>query len=343
MIEAVLDVVVRTVSTLGPAPTLLLRHGGVGLRDTDQAIVLDTDGHAAAVVKVARGARGRELLRAEHDRLARLAATLLPSRPFATPRPLGFHETSGRAFLVETFLSGRKMRDMDPAYVERRGDLLDDVVDWLVDFSRAERVEEAPLEDGAIEAEVAAAANRYMTLFDTSPEERVLLGSFPERLRDAFGASAPIVAVHGDFCDANVMVGDDGIGVLDWEEPAPRSLPGADLFHFLLSTAVTRHGFDDPDRFRTAFVESFFAPTPAATRNRRAVERYRNALGIPRPALFPLFATAWIRLALHKLDYLAESGSQADPNSSYPILAFYGRRCLNVSLTSHLASSFQLT
>jgi len=342
MMELVRRVVARAAPHAGPDALLLLRHGGGAARDTDQAIVLDGTGRPVAVVKVARGARASQLLRAERDRLARLGATLLPLRPGGAPRPLDLAEVAGRAVLVETFLPGRRLKDMDPHHLERRPDLVDAVVDWLADFTVSDGAGAVAVDDPFLDAEVRSPVERYLESFETSDRERLLLRSLPDRLRRAFPVSAPTVPMHGDFSDANVLVSEDGIGVVDWDEPVPRALPGADLFYFLASTAATRHGLDDPERFRRGFLETFFQPTPAAARARRAADRYRVAVGFPRAALLPLFALAWVRFALFKLDYLNETGLRDAPESSYPVTVFLDGGCLNVSLTADHSNGLEL-
>jgi aminoglycoside phosphotransferase (APT) family kinase protein len=340
--EMLRGVVSRAVPRAGPDPLLLLRHGGGAARDTDQAIVLDVAGHPVAVLKVARAARASELLRGEHDRLVRLGATLLPLRPGAAPRPLAFEAIAGRAVLVESFLPGRRIKDMDPHDLERRTDLLDAVVDWLADFARAGEIATVALDGPLLDAQVREPVERYLASFEASGPERVFLRSLPDLLLRAFPASAPTVAMHGDFSDANVLASEDRIGVVDWDEPVARALPGADLFYFLASVAATRRGLDDPGRFRKGFLETFFHPTPAAARARRASDRYRARLRLPRAALVPLFSLAWVRFALFKLDYLNESGLRHAPGSSYPVTVFLDGRCLNVSLTAAHSDRLEL-
>lgn len=337
MIDALRAVLARTVPEAGARPRLILRHGGGAIRDTDQAIVLDERGLPIVAVKTGRGARARALLREEHERLARLAATLLPIRPGAAPRPLGLHEVDDRAFLVESFLPGRRLKDLDPREIACARGAIDGTVSWLIDFTHATGIEPSALRP-LVEGPVA----RYLDAFETSLAERALVGSIAPLLLGAIGEHAPTVVEHGDFADANVLVHGSSIGVVDWDEPVARALPGADLFHFLASIAATRSGLNDPGRMERGFIDAFFAPTRAAARNHVWVERYFRAVGVPRAAIRPLFTLAWVRLALHKLDYLEESGLLDEPGSNYPVTVFSGKRCLNVAWTARLAGAFEL-
>ena len=58
-------------------PHVILRHGGDGPRDTNQAIAVAGDGRPLAVIKIGRGPVGRGQLVAEHERLKVLETNLL--------------------------------------------------------------------------------------------------------------------------------------------------------------------------------------------------------------------------------------------------------------------------
>jgi hypothetical protein len=49
-----------------------------------------------------------------------------------------------------------------------------------------------------------------------------------------------------------------------------------------------------------------------------------------------------VGLALHKIDYLEESGLRDAPGSSFPVTVIAGNRCLNVAWTAELGDGFEL-
>lgn len=332
---------------------LILRHGGGGPWDTNQAIVLSGDGRPVAVVKVARGPLGRDSLRREHENLRHLAATLLPRRPRSVPRPLHFDDDGDYAVLVESHLHGKRLKDMDPREVAERPGLLDEIVDWLVEFTLARGPTPVSVDERLLREHVEEPVAAYGAAFDLTVQERSFLASLPRRLREGLGPTVPLVAGHGDFSDANVIVDGGSVGVVDWDEPFGRTLPGCDLFYLFCSLAATRHGLGRREGFERGFAEAFFAPTAISRRFHGAWETYRSAVGLPGGSALPLFALAWVRFALHKLRYLEVSGGLSgsgaegvrrlrEPQSNYPVTFFAEGRCLNVTITAECADAFAL-
>jgi aminoglycoside phosphotransferase len=328
----------------------LLRDGGAGPRDTAQAIVF-SGGVPIAVAKVARGTTGRAALHRERSRLVMLEATLLTCRAGAVPRPLAWHEEGEFTVLVESHVPGVRLKDLPAGTVERQEQRLDAVLDWLADFTVAAGVERVRAKDVASRIEDALAA--YRAGFELSASEDHFLGTLVTRLGEALGPDAPLVAAHGDFSDANILVAGSAVAVIDWDEPGDRALPGADLFHLLVSLVATRSGLRDRAGFERGFHDAFLAPSDTSRRFHRAWERYRQPLGLPAQAGLPLFAAAWVEFAVRKLQYLAErdagGGSAplrardvARPQDDYPVTFFAAGRCLNLALTAEHAAGFAL-
>jgi hypothetical protein len=59
------------------------------------------------------------------------------------------------------------------------------------------------------------------------------------------GRTVPFVAAHNDLTAANVQLGPDGGGVLDWEAAAPAMLPLGDLTYAIADAAAAVAGYAD--------------------------------------------------------------------------------------------------
>jgi hypothetical protein len=264
------------------------------------------------------------------------------------PRPLGFLDDGSYTVLTETHLPGRRIKDLDPGVLAAAPEIVDRVVDWLIDFTLATGVRR--VETDSVRLRLADSIACYAETFETDPAEERLLGELADRVRDVLGPAVPLVAAHGDFCDANILVDGDRIGVVDWGEAAGEALPGADLFHFFCSLVATKHGLGRRRPFVRAFSEGFFSKTPSAALFRRGWTRYRRRLGLPEGAGLPLFAVAWVVFAAEKLRILRESVGPdqfrerlfEQPQEHRPVVFFAEGRCLNVSLTAEHSAAFAL-
>lgn len=116
------------------------------------------------------------------------------------------------------------------------------------------------------------------------------LGSFPE------------VWEHRDLDPWNIIRGDDGLFVVDWERAVSGGLPGLDLAYFLLTTSfVIENALSDPQagpHHTLACHRRLLDPaSPLAEVGRACVAEYCRRLGLD-PAIFPrLRLLCWITQA----------------------------------------------
>jgi Ser/Thr protein kinase RdoA (MazF antagonist) len=137
----------------------------------------------------------------------------------------------------------------------------------------------------------------------TPPPARTMLRRFPNLCEIMLTNAGP---THGDLNPANVLVGNDGIGFLDFEDVHHmRVWPGSDLAKLLERLVVTR-------------ISVFGAPWAEAAA-KSLIEGYRGCLSLSMPKMplgeALLEAMRW-HLALSLL-VLWEAGSDTDP--------FFGR------------------
>ena len=73
---------------------------------------------------------------------------------------------------------------------------------------------------------------RFRRRFLLEPDEGDFLSRRYEREKPLEGVELPLMMRHGDFCTANLVLQDSGVGVFDWEFPLRHRLPLFDLFYF---------------------------------------------------------------------------------------------------------------
>jgi hypothetical protein len=108
------------------------------------------------------------------------------------------------------------------------------------------------------------------------------------------------VFLHGDPTTLNVLVADDQIGLVDWENAEPAGLPLWDVLHFV--SAYAAWGAQRAGRRWTPGVAraTLLEPSPFHSMLVDAVGRYRATVGVPAEAVVPLVFTWWMVLALRE-------------------------------------------
>jgi hypothetical protein len=112
---------------------------------------------------------------------------------------------------------------------------------------------------------------------------------------------------HGDFCAANMVLGERGLGVFDWEFPLVHGTPLFDLFFFFSSVRFPHDRFRGESGHYESFVsvfwdESYFNDAMRATLA-RACEQFR----VPRETVADLFVLSLIQVANMKYEGLLEA------------------------------------
>ena len=276
------------------APTLVTPR----FRASAHVIVLLCEAGQGAPVLVAK----RPRLPQADESLAREAhclQTLHARRPGGldtAPRVITYEVIDGWPLLIETAIRGRHLN----ARAVRRdpGKSCRAVVDWL-----------AAIDQPAATAQ-ADAADRFSRLIDepllrleeyvgTSAADRRLLEQarlICDRLRQF---SLPAVFEHGDLCDPNLLLCDDGrIAVVDWELADPAGLPAVDLVFFLAFAASARARARTSAARMRAFDHAFFHRNSWTAPYVRA---YLDRHAIPVKAFPALFVLGWTRYLAKRL------------------------------------------
>lgn len=318
----------------GVEPRLLARAGAGG---PDEAVLFTVWGESRrplAVAKVARTEPACRLLAAEWRNLRALDARQHGDGRCRLPRPLAYEESGGTAVLLQSWLPGRRLKDVADRRLRDRAARR--AARWLIEFNRDGRARGGE-----------ARVDRYLELFELPPAESRQLRSLAARLAELFPGGVPRVPGHGDFCDANILVEGEAIAILDWEHLESDALPGADLFHLLASLSAPARSLGRAAALESAFLATFFRRGAAAGRARALWQRYREALGLPAEAAFPLFLASWVAFACRKVERLLAAGRRpdqlvAEPQTDYPLIHLAAGGCLNVSLALRHRESFAL-
>jgi hypothetical protein len=256
--------------------------GGAAERDRKVNVLVfgGGDSEPALVLKLARSPGYREHLEREFAALSELSG--LPDLTGSLPEPLGSFETDDHLVVAEGIVRGtplsvllRRRQRISPREVRRD---LGTAAEWIGRLQQA--VDSRSVTFGG-EAEM-------LKRLETSSQ--ALPASFVERTLEAAGAgdgmTLNLTAAHGDFWPANLMLVEDHVGVIDWEDYAGEGWPFTDFFSFLTQYAFTFPwtGWRRPDRstaFRRAFVDEGWFATLVA----EAVLGFFQRLGLPAEAI----------------------------------------------------------
>jgi hypothetical protein len=190
------------------------------------------------VAKAARTPAGKAVFDIEYHNLTALQAQGMNDKRPTTPRPLGRFELDDTLVALQSALRGTPMKNapggslFSPAGIEQNFDL---VLRFWRDLHRRFGVTRRPLDDATYESEVLSPVRRFRNSFRLEAGEHAFLKARFEHGRALSGVELPWMVRHGDFCAANMVLGESGLGVFDWEFPLQPALPLFDLFFFFSS------------------------------------------------------------------------------------------------------------
>ena len=255
------------------------------------------------VVKIPRLIEASGGLRREIENL-RLVQGIRTEGFDSIPRVHSVDEVEGRLLLIESALVGKPM---DPAEVRRNPTLnCSRLINWLVEVQNASRISSEDQPDWYIKM-VEDPLNYFLERFPVNPQEESLISQTREILAMLRTTNLPLVFEHGDLSHPNVLVlENNGVGVVDWEQAEPKGQPGADLFFFLTYVAFALHKSHDKGRFLPAIQSAFFTHEAWAS---KYILDYAERIELPFFALTPLFILCWFRYMTGILKRLSHAQS----------------------------------
>lgn len=291
---------------------LLLAHG------LERAVVLSFAPGATepgGVLKIPRLPFFNGKMEAEQSLLVHLHGRLGPVTRSALPEPRGIHRAGGLAIGLESYAAGRPLVQRGGSWGEPlAGKLRDlaDAADWLAEFHRQTEVRRTEW-NAAQKAEWIGLplAELHGAPGPSGVPER-LLAAVRQRSGELTGAAFPVVCQHRDFTPWNVLRGDDGLRVIDWEGARPGPAL-TDLLHFSTHWSELAHQATDEAARLRVFREVWIArrggePGEAV---RRAVAFYCEGLRLDRRFVPLLLVAAWTELALRR------GGGTPNPEAAY--------------------------
>jgi hypothetical protein len=202
------------------------------------------------------------------------------------PRLIGRFVAGGLHASLETAATGQRLMRLlhSSAPRGRKRALIDEVAAWIV----------------AVAAETRAPPSELV------PEiERLEREVLPEW--KSVGARAglasdlppvPAVAQHNDLGVRNLIVGDDGFTVLDWEFARRLGLPLWDLWYFLADATARLDGAYAPDRQELYFASLFKGELPASDWLFRWTRTAVEASAVPAGAVGAIATLFWLHHGL---------------------------------------------
>jgi hypothetical protein len=285
-------------------------------------LIFDRAGGAPRVVaKATRSPARKAIWRRELDNLRALESAGLAAAGRATPLALGALEQDGVLVTVQSALPGRLMRNVPGRELfapGRAGQTADRVVAWLDRLRTGIGVHRVRIDEGLYEREVLGLVDRVVGRYLVGPEERRWLLDRFARERRLLGLDLPLTPAHGDFCTANLVVHEEGIGAFDWEHPLVPALPLYDLFFFFSSTRFPFRGLRQESSYAESLVEAYWGASYLSAELRRSVARACEAQAIPREAAGDLFVLALLLRADRKYDAFALGAGLADASPPAP-------------------------
>lgn len=272
-----------------------------GVYDSQKVLILLRPPRAVTptgLVKVTRSPRHSARLENEAQALERLTSLSLAAGRAPEPWFAGRH--ADRALLGESAIDG------EPFTSRARWNAdcphLADAIAWLTELGVATR---RPVPPGTVATSLLALLDRYVWIHRPAASER-------EALHDRFAALArigdpiPTVFQHGDPGIWNLLVDPAGRTVfLDWEASEPDGLPLWDLLYLFRSYAVaTSRRAGTRDRLAAASRHLLDA-SPLGDQLVRAVERYRDQVGVPAGAVEALVYGCWVHRSLKEATRMA--------------------------------------
>ena len=237
-------------------------------------------------------------------------------QPPRIPRVLAVTETGSSAILAETVVDGLPLGPRVRAIGSARTSAL--MADWLIALALAtQQASSIDRVGSVVEPILKNFEVDYGRVLDDRPWART------RELIAGLGA-IPIVCEHRDFAPWNLLVGRDGLGVVDWESATLDGVPLTDLLYGLAYVAAA--GARRPWGGRSTFdaLRLAWEPGPSGSSPARvALDRYRDALELGEDDERALRLLVWLIHARSEAARLVARHGGFPPSSALSGAMFY--------------------
>ena len=262
------------------------------------------------VAKAARTEAGKAVFEIEYDNLQQLHAMGMNREGPTTPEPLGRWTEGETLITLQSALRGTLMKNVPgnrlfaPDRIEAN---LDRVFDWWDRLQERFDPRRLRLSDEVYESEVLSEVRRFRRRYRLETDEEEFLERRFFNERPLAGVELPLMVRHGDFCAANMVMQEHGIGVIDWEFPLAHRTPLFDLFFFFSSMRFPFTGVGGEAAHSDSFVEVYWGKSYFTAAMRDRLIQCCRVFDIPTETLPDLLTLSLIQTANMKYDGLMAS------------------------------------
>jgi hypothetical protein len=270
----------------------------------------DADRFPQVVAKVARTPQGQAVFETEFETLRDLQRIGMNESRQTTPEPLDLHREGDTLITLQSALPGTLMKNMPGSSlfsVSRADESIALVTTWWGEFQRRFGQKRLVVTEERYESEVLAHVRRFKNRFLLGTEERELLSRRFERERPLLGTELPFMARHGDFCTANMVLQDAGVGVFDWEFRLSHQTPLFDLLFFFSSVRYPYAGYRGESGHFDSFVEVYWGDSYFSRAAHKALLLACSTFGVPVDTLPDLLLLSLLQVANMKYDAFVAS------------------------------------
>lgn len=281
-----------------------------GLIDGYCYLFFGEDGSPIWVAKAARTEAGRAVFDTEYENLERLEASGMNAERPTVPAPLGRWHDGRTSVTLQTALAGPLMKNVPGSSLfspAAAGASLERVFDWWLHFQRCLGTRRLRLAGESYAAAVLEPIARFRRRYLLEAEETTFLDRRFEGERALCGIELPLMARHGDFCTANVVLQEGGLGVFDWEFPLEHRLPLFDLFYFFSSLRFPYTGRRGESAHLQSFAAVYWQDSYLRTAVTNLLRRACEPFDPPRAVLGDLFVLSLVHVANMKYEGLLEA------------------------------------
>lgn len=206
-------------------------------------------------IKLCRHAKFNHRLKNEYLTLQRIREQLEKPIAETVPKPIFFDRINGFYVLIESGMNGATMRPSKKTAAAH----FQLAIDWLINFHTA-TLSPHIFTDQTINSYIWSPINQYCKSFTITQDEKRLFDRVLKEFKALKGKEVPFVMQQGDFWWHNILISNQAMKVLDWEDSLSLYIPCIDIFHFPLwyGFELTRKGIASSIKEKVRALEAIY-------------------------------------------------------------------------------------